>query len=191
MNLVTPLAAAPAAALDEMLAHRNYLVRFAQRRLHDPMLAEDVVHDVFEAVLDGRATFGGRAALRSWLTAVLKHKIVDLVRRRPLHASLDDDADALDEACPQPRPDEAAEQRERLHRALARIEAMPVSLRSGLDGKFSIQYTTLIALLDGEVSVDSFTNERLRATGSPRERRDARLPPPVRREAGTCRCPQR
>ena len=129
MNLVTPLAAAPAAALDEMLAHRNYLVRFAQRRLHDPMLAEDVVHDVFEAVLDGRATFGGRAALRSWLTAVLKHKIVDLVRRRPLHASLDDDADALDEACPQPRPDEAAEQRERLHRALARIEAMPASLR--------------------------------------------------------------
>ena len=33
--------------------------------------------------------------------------------------------------------------------------------RSGLDGKFSIQYTTLLALLDGEVTVDSFTNERL------------------------------
>jgi aconitate decarboxylase len=31
---------------------------------------------------------------------------------------------------------------------------------SGLDGKFSVQYTTAIALLDGEVSVDSFTNER-------------------------------
>ena len=35
--------------------------------------------------------------------------------------------------------------------------------RSGLDGKFSVQYTTLIALLDGEVTVDSFTNERLNA----------------------------
>jgi RNA polymerase sigma-70 factor (ECF subfamily) len=94
------------------------------------MLAEDVVHDVFEAVLDGRAAFGGRTALRSWLTAVLKHKIVDLVRRRPLHASLDDEAgDALEQACPQPRPDEAAEQRERLRHALARIEAMPASLR--------------------------------------------------------------
>ncbi len=33
--------------------------------------------------------------------------------------------------------------------------------RSGLDGKFSVQYTTLVALLDGEVTVDSFTNERL------------------------------
>jgi aconitate decarboxylase len=35
--------------------------------------------------------------------------------------------------------------------------------RSGLDGKFSIQYTTLVALLDGEVTIDSFTDERLRA----------------------------
>ena len=33
--------------------------------------------------------------------------------------------------------------------------------RSGLDGKFSVQYTTLVALLDGEVTVESFTNERL------------------------------
>jgi 2-methylcitrate dehydratase PrpD len=37
------------------------------------------------------------------------------------------------------------------------------SPRSGLDGKFSVQYTTLLALLDGEVTVDSFTNERLNA----------------------------
>jgi len=35
--------------------------------------------------------------------------------------------------------------------------------RSGLDGKFSVQYTTLLALLDGEVTVDSFTDERLAA----------------------------
>lgn len=31
---------------------------------------------------------------------------------------------------------------------------------TGLDGKFSVQYTTLVALLDGEVTIDSFTNER-------------------------------
>ena len=35
----------------EMVSHRAYLVRFAQRKLRDPMLAEDAVHDVFEAVL--------------------------------------------------------------------------------------------------------------------------------------------
>jgi len=35
---------------------------------------------------------------------------------------------------------------------------------SGLDGKFSLQYTTALALLDGAVSIDSFTNERRFAT---------------------------
>jgi RNA polymerase sigma-70 factor, ECF subfamily len=66
----------------EMVSHRTALIRFAQRKLHDPMLAEDVVHDVFEAVISGRAKFGGRCALKSWLTAILKFKIVDLVRQR-------------------------------------------------------------------------------------------------------------
>lgn len=116
----------------EMVSHRSYLVRFAQRKLHDPMLAEDVVHDVFEAVISGRAAFAGRAALRSWLTAILKHKIVDLVRSRVGLDSLDEQA--LDDAtlameCPQPQPDEVAEQREQLRHMLARIEALPAGLR--------------------------------------------------------------
>lgn len=118
----------------EMLAHRSYLVRYAQRKLHDPMLAEDVVHDVFEAVISGRASFAGRAALRSWLTAILKHKLVDLVRQRAHYDSLDASADdedspALELTCPQPRPDEVAERRQQLSHTLARIEALPQSLR--------------------------------------------------------------
>ena len=53
----------------------------------------------------------------------------------------------------------------------ARIEAVEVVFprfeyvnrpfpETGLDGKFSVQYTTAVALLDGEITVDSFTNER-------------------------------
>ena len=75
------------------MAHRSYLVRFAQRKLQDPSLAEDVVHDVFEAVLSRPRRFAGQSALRSWLTGVLKHKIVDLVRQRRCMQSLDDEAD--------------------------------------------------------------------------------------------------
>jgi RNA polymerase sigma-70 factor (ECF subfamily) len=96
------------------------------------MLAEDVVHDVFEAVISGRAAFAGRAALRSWLTAILKHKIVDLVRSRVGLDSLDEEALAdatLAMQCPQPQPDEVAEQREQLHHTLARIDALPAGLR--------------------------------------------------------------
>jgi RNA polymerase sigma-70 factor (ECF subfamily) len=90
----------PPVALDwsELLSHRAYLVRYAQRKLQDPALAEDVVHDVFEAVLRGRAAFAGASALL-----------------------------ALE--CPQPRPDELAEQREHLSQTLRRIDALPSGLR--------------------------------------------------------------
>jgi RNA polymerase sigma-70 factor (ECF subfamily) len=117
----------------EMASHRSMLVAYARRRLMDPALAEDLVHDVFEAVASGRASFGGRSALRSWLVAILKHKIVDLVRQRSGHQSLDvldEDGEAWDLECPQPRPDERAEQRQRLAQTLARIQALPETLRS-------------------------------------------------------------
>ena len=118
-------------ACADLLAHRQHLLRFARRRLQDPALAEDVVHDVFEAVLTGRAQFGGRAALRSWLTGVLKHKIVDLVRQRAGCDSLDADASGGAAAieAPQPGPDEIAEQRERLTQVLQRIACLPAGLR--------------------------------------------------------------
>lgn len=123
----------PTVSWSEMVSHRGYLVRFAQRRLRDPLMAEDAVHDVFEAVLSGRAVFAGRAALRSWLTAVLKNKIVDAVRRNAGTDSLDDvDAEegaARAVACPQPRPDEIAEQHQLLSLVLQRIEALPPGLR--------------------------------------------------------------
>ena len=116
----------------ELLSHRAYLLRFAQRKLQDPALAEDVVHDVFEAVLRGRAAFAGASALRTWLTGVLKHKIVDLVRQRRAMLSLDeagDGAEALALECPQPQPEELAEQRQRLRQTLQRIDALPSGLR--------------------------------------------------------------
>ncbi len=130
-----PSAASVAVHWSEMVAHRKDLVRFAQRRLHDPMLAEDVVHDVFEAVLTGKAAFAGRSALRSWLTAILKNKIVDLVRQRAGTDSLEeqnDDDGALAIACPQPGPHEVVEQRERLAQTLARIDALAPALRDAM-----------------------------------------------------------
>ena len=118
----------------DLTEQRSYLVQYARRRLLDPSLAEDLVHDVFEAVVSGRARFGGRSALRSWLVAVLKHKIVDLIRQRSGHASIeagsdDDDAGSWEFECPQPRPDEVAEQRQRLRGTLARLAKLPDTLR--------------------------------------------------------------
>jgi RNA polymerase sigma-70 factor (ECF subfamily) len=119
-----------------MGAHRSALVAFARRRLLDPALAEDLVHDVFEAVASGHAVFAGRAALRSWLVGILKHKIVDLVRERSGHDSLDagdDEGESFALECPQPRPDEVAEQRQLLTQTLARIAALPDTLRRAVE----------------------------------------------------------
>lgn len=124
-----------AVAWDEMISHRSYLVRFARRRLHDPMLAEDLVHDVFEAVMAGSATFGGRSTLRTWLTAVLRNKLVDFVRDRAHYRGLeaagsDDEVDVpWDIASEEAGPSELAEQRQQLAQVLARIEQLPAGLR--------------------------------------------------------------
>lgn len=128
----TTAAASPSICTSELASHRAYLVRFAQRKLRDATAAEDVVHDVFEVVLTGRASFAGRSALRSWLTGILKHKIVDLVRRDAGTDSLDDGFDddgpsAL--AATTAQPDAIAEQRQWLAHTLARIAALPDTLR--------------------------------------------------------------
>jgi RNA polymerase sigma-70 factor (ECF subfamily) len=133
--LLSPSLPQPAGVCwQEVLAHRDYLVRFARRKLHDPALAEDVVHDVFEAVLRGRAQFGGRSALRSWLVGILKNKLVDLIRDRVRYSALDRDEDESDESnsqqvCGAPGPDDLAEQRERLALVMARIQQLPEGLR--------------------------------------------------------------
>lgn len=72
-------------------------------------------------MLSGRARFAGRPALRSWLTAILKHKIVDLVRQR---VGLDSLNEAEDED-----GDGDARESTGLRRALRRIEALPANLR--------------------------------------------------------------
>jgi len=63
-------------------SHRAYLLRVAVLQLRDSDLAEDVVQDTLVAALTGADTFSGRSSLKTWLTGILKHKIVDAIRRR-------------------------------------------------------------------------------------------------------------
>ncbi len=135
--LLAPVPATAAPGWTELAPHRSRLVQFARRRLLDPSLAEDLVHDVFEAVITGRAQFGGKSSLSTWLVGVLKHKIVDLVRQRSGHVSLDQGGDddessgglGAELVCSQPGPAEVAEQRQLLQRALQRIGELPDNLK--------------------------------------------------------------
>ena len=61
---------------------RPYLLRFASLQLRDAAAAEDAVQEALLAALAGESGFAGRANLRTWLTGILKHKIVDTIRRQ-------------------------------------------------------------------------------------------------------------
>jgi RNA polymerase sigma-70 factor (ECF subfamily) len=61
---------------------RPYLLRYATLQLRDTAAAEDAVQEALLAALAGEANFAGRSNLRTWLTGILKHKIVDTIRRQ-------------------------------------------------------------------------------------------------------------
>lgn len=66
---------------EELAQYRPKLVRFAQSRLLNPAHAEDAVQDALLAAIESIGTYSGNSSLYSWLTGILKHKIVDCVRR--------------------------------------------------------------------------------------------------------------
>jgi len=84
----------------ELTRHRSYLLRVARLQLRDPALAEDVVQDTLAAALAAAPGFTGKSSVKTWLTGILKHKIVDAIRRKqrdPVAAStLDEEADLED-----------------------------------------------------------------------------------------------
>lgn len=63
-------------------SYGDYLYRYAMLRVHDEPLAEDLVQETLLAALKGRDGFDGRASERTWMTGILKHKVVDQLRRQ-------------------------------------------------------------------------------------------------------------
>ena len=68
-----------AAAIEQ---HRSYLLRYASMQLRDAGAAEDAVQDTLIAALEGRDRFSGNSSVKTWLTGILKHKVVDHIRRQ-------------------------------------------------------------------------------------------------------------
>src|SRR5579862_2503586 len=58
---------------------RPALFRFAMLQLRDEATAEDVVQDTLIAVLEKPERFAGQSSLRTYLTGILKHKIIDVL----------------------------------------------------------------------------------------------------------------
>lgn len=81
--------------------HGDALYGYALARVRSAEAAEDLVQETLLAALASRSGFAGQAAERTWLIGILKHKLVDhlrkAIRQRPLtEAGVDDTAEFFD-----------------------------------------------------------------------------------------------
>jgi len=80
-------------------ALRPQLLRFARSQLRNDAWAEDAVSETMLAALEKPQSFAGGSQLKTWLVGILKHKVIDQLRKQSREASLTsaDDEQDLDE----------------------------------------------------------------------------------------------
>lgn len=70
------------------IAYRDYLVQFALQRISDYGTAEDLVQETFLSAWNSKDRFRGDCTERTWLTGILRNKIIDQYRRNGRRPSL-------------------------------------------------------------------------------------------------------
>ena len=61
---------------------RQQMIKFALLQLSSFQQAEDVVQEALTSAFEHLKSFSGRAAFKTWVFAILKNKIVDLIRQK-------------------------------------------------------------------------------------------------------------
>lgn len=62
--------------------HADYLYSYALSRLQEEETARDLVQETFLAALEKTGNFRGDSSERTWLTAILKYKVIDVYRKQ-------------------------------------------------------------------------------------------------------------
>jgi len=62
--------------------YADYLYNYARVRLNDDEQARDLVQETFLAALEKQNSFRGECNERTWLTAIIKYKIIDIYRKK-------------------------------------------------------------------------------------------------------------
>lgn len=78
----------PATWLDH---HGNALYAYALMRVRDASVAEDLVQDTLLAAMKSVDRFKGESSEKTWLVGILKHKVLDHLRRVGRERRLDED----------------------------------------------------------------------------------------------------
>lgn len=62
--------------------YANYLYNYTIVRVNNHEVAQDIVSETFLAAYRAKDNFQGKSAERTWLVAILKHKIIDHYRQK-------------------------------------------------------------------------------------------------------------
>jgi RNA polymerase sigma-70 factor (ECF subfamily) len=80
----------------ELEKYRPQLVKFAMLQLRNTSSAEDVVQETLLAALQSGSGFAGQSSVKTWLVGILKHKIIDLIRKRSREQPLENADEEMD-----------------------------------------------------------------------------------------------
>jgi RNA polymerase sigma-70 factor (TIGR02943 family) len=79
-------------------ALRPVLLKFARLQLRNPAWAEDAVSETLLAALEKPQAFAGNSQLKTWLIGILKHKLIDQIRKNSRELSTtSEDGEDLDD----------------------------------------------------------------------------------------------
>lgn len=81
-------------------ALRPALLKYARLQLRNPAWAEDAVSETLLAAIEKPQSFAGASQLKTWLIGILKHKLIDQIRRNSRELSTTastDDGEDLDD----------------------------------------------------------------------------------------------
>lgn len=92
--------------------------RYCREALRDAILADDVHQQVFIEVFRDLPRFAGRAPVRIWLFAIVRHRALDAAKARSRAHALLQQIEGADAPDPRPSPAESIDET-RLHQALA------------------------------------------------------------------------
>lgn len=70
--------------------HGDIMYRYAYVRLKDHAVAQDIVQESFLAAMKAQERYQGRASERSWLMGILRHKLIDHLRKAAREVKMDD-----------------------------------------------------------------------------------------------------
>jgi RNA polymerase sigma-70 factor (ECF subfamily) len=153
--------------------YREYLIRFALQRVSDYGTAEDLVQETFLSAWNARHNFRGDCTERTWLTGVLRNKIIDQYRRnarRPMILAGDFEAERMDEGPATPwlenrandrdifDPDKAAERAEIMVLLDEAVDKLPESMGTAyrmreIQGRSTEEITRVLNISKGNLWV--------------------------------------